>query len=276
MAYCAIEHAGPAAHRKNGMLGRFFVVVASSLTLALLAGCGTTTNVSSPSSFDAGCADPNVVQDGGGTVDPPEAGAPKCPTGVCNYQEQTGCAANQACRPKFSASSPDVSPGCEAAGTGKSGATCASGSDCAIGYFCADNACRKQCCGGDWSACDAGESCFRQLQVEAGGTVVDSGMELCFPVNNCDPLDATTCASNLQCTVVDPTGAVACTPKGSAPLGGSCDTANPCASEALCVLGECRALCRADVCGEPACAAGQGTCVHYTRDPAGVGECTPE
>jgi hypothetical protein len=261
------------------MLGRFFAVAAPSLGLALLAGCGTTTNVSNPSSFDggfdAGCADPNVVNDGGGTVDPPEAGAPKCPTGVCNYQEQTGCAANQACRPQFSASSPAVSPGCEAAGTGKSGATCASSSDCAVGYFCADQACRKQCCGGDWSACDADERCFRQLQVEAGGTVVDSGMELCFPINNCDPLDATSCPTNLACRVVDPTGAVACEPQGSAQLGEACSATVACVAGAFCGGETCLALCRADVCGAPACAEGQGTCTHYARDPVGVGECTP-
>jgi hypothetical protein len=255
--------------------------VASCFSLSFVVNCGTTTSVSSPSSFDAGCAEPNEIRDGGGDVEQPEAGAPECPTGICNYQAQTGCPAGEGCRPQFTAASPNVSPGCEATGTGKSAATCATGADCAAGYFCADNACRKQCCNRDWSACDPGESCFRQLQVKAGGVVTDSGMDLCFPVGDCDPLDTKSCSQGLACAIVDPTGAVACVPASTAQPGEVCGAGSSCAAGALCVGGEsgaesqCRALCRAEVCGEPACAAGQGTCVHYNRDPAGVGECTP-
>jgi hypothetical protein len=28
--------------------------------------------------------------------------------------------------------------------------------------------------------------------------------------------------------------------------------------------------------GEPFCQEGEGICVHYNRDPQGVGECTPQ
>jgi hypothetical protein len=265
------------------MLGRLFAVVTPCLALLAVVDCGSTTSVSAPSTFDAGCADPSVVLDAGpdDMIPLPEAGAPECPTGVCNYQAQTGCPANQACRPQFTTVSPDVSPGCEAAGTGKSGATCASGGDCAVGYFCAsDGACHKQCCHGDWSACDPGESCFRELQVKAGGVITDSGMELCFPVGSCDLLDPNSCAAGLACALVDPTGGVACVPASKAQPGDVC-SAGSCAAGAICVEsndGEpsrCRAFCSAEICGASPCAPGQGTCVRHSRDPAGVGECTP-
>lgn len=249
----------------------------SSLAFLLGVGCGTTTTVSGTSPLgDAGCADPKIVLDAGGSVEPPEAGAPQCPSGVCNYQAQTGCGVGEACRPQFTATSPGVSPGCEWAGVGKSGATCSSSGDCGAGYFCADNACRKQCCHGDWSACDPGESCFRRLEVKAGGVVTDSEMELCFPVGDCDPLDPSSCAQGLACGIVDPTGAVACLPATDVQPGDACGPTSSCAAGALCVNSHCRTLCRAEACGEPACAPGQGTCVHYNRDPQGVGECTPQ
>ena len=248
-------------------------------TLLVALGCGTTTTVTDAPSVDAGCATPSVIVDGGGDIEPPEAGAPECPAGVCNYQAQTGCAQGQACRPQFTAEAPTVSPGCEAVGSGTAGAACKVGTDCALGYFCADAVCRKECCHRDWSACDPGESCIRQLYVKAGGQLIDSGMDLCFPVNNCDPLDPASCpgAPAEQCSVVDPTGAVACEAAGTAQAGDPCGETAPCAGGLYCVSDECRPLCRAEACGaEPACAPGQGTCVRYARDPAGVGECTPE
>src|SRR5260221_2350119 len=105
------------------MPGSSFVRVTACVVLTLTVACGTATSVSSATTdADASCANPNLVLDGGGTVEPPEAGAPQCPAGVCNYQAQTGCADGQACRPQFTATSPTVSPGCEPAGAGKSGA----------------------------------------------------------------------------------------------------------------------------------------------------------
>lgn len=248
-------------------------LVIASLGLALVSGCGSTTSVWEPT--DAGCSE--SVIDGGGVVDPPEAGAPFCPSGVCNYQAQTGCSSGQACRPQFTATSPDVSAGCEAAGRGKAGAVCSAGSDCAAGYFCAGGFCRKQCCHGDWSACDPGESCISRLEVKVGGKVIGSGMDLCFPVNDCDPLSVEPCPNALdrECKIVDPTGAVACEPLSLSQAGDLCDAQNSCAAALVCVLDHCRRLCRADACGEPACDPEDGACVHFARDPAGVGECTP-
>lgn len=253
-----------------------FALASSSLPFSLGLGCGTTTSVSGPASLDGGCTDRHVVLDGGGAVEPMEAGAPFCPSGVCNYQAQTGCSDGEACRPQFTATSPDVNPGCEAAGAGKAAAACSSGSDCAAGYFCAANVCRRQCCHEDSSACEPGESCFRQLQVRAGGVVTDSGMELCFPLDHCDPVDPNSCAAGLSCAIVDPSGGVACLPTTNAQPGDACGSTSSCAAGSLCVNGQCRMLCSAETCGEPACAAGQGTCIHYNRDPAGVGECTPQ
>jgi len=246
-----------------------------------LSGCGSSSTVNAPSApADAGCEDAATVLDGGGTIEQPEAGGSACPSGVCNYQTQSGCGAGQACRPQFSASETTVEPGCEAAGSGRSGAACATGSDCAVGYFCVEQACRKQCCGNDWTACDDGESCFRPLQVKAGGVVTDSGMSLCFPIGGCDPLDPTSCGSGSSCAIVDGRGAVACIPASTAKPGAPCDAGGACATGSICVSlsagAECRALCRADACGSPGCAPGQGNCVHFKRDPAGVGECTPE
>ena len=262
-----------------GMFRAVLAIATLTSTPLLALGCGTTTSVMDAPAFDAGCADASVVRDGGGVIDSPEAGAPECPSGPCNYQAQTGCASGQACRPQFDAVSPTVNPGCEAAGSGKAGAACGIGSDCAVGYFCVDAVCRKQCCHGDWSACDPGESCIRQLQVKAGGTVIDSGMDLCFPVNNCDPLSATSCpgAPAEQCVVADPTGAVACETAGTAQLGDACGAEARCAAGLYCAANICIALCRAETCGAgPACPLGQGICTHYARDPVGVGECTPE
>ncbi len=251
------------------------------VALLQLAGCGSTTSVSTPSPVvDAGCDDASVILDGGGTIEQPDAGGPTCPSGPCNYQTQTGCAAGQACRPQFTASSTTVEPGCETAGTGKSGATCSSGADCAAGLFCAEGACRQQCCGGDWSVCADGESCFRTLQVKAGGVVEDSGMSLCFPVGGCDPLSTSSCAAGSICAIVDGRGSVACIPASTAQPGASCDATGACAAGAVCVQSDqgavCRALCHAEACGAATCTGTDVECIHFNRDPAGVGECTPE
>ncbi|HEX3776366.1 MAG TPA: hypothetical protein VHV51_17960 [Polyangiaceae bacterium] len=260
---------------------RSLIAIASLASSFVVAACGTSSNTSDAPLADAGCADGDscgILDAGGGQPIVPDAGGPQCPAGTCNYQDQTGCAAGQACRPQFTATSTTVTPGCEAAASGESGAACTAGADCAIGYYCIENVCRKQCCGGDWSACDPGESCIRQFEVALGGKDVDSGMELCFPVNDCDPLAQNSCADDpgTECKIVDPTGAVACEPKSSAKIGDACSTASPCAAGAICVANQCRALCRAEKDGGPVCATGQGTCVHFERDPAGIGECTPE
>lgn len=251
------------------------VVGALAATLGLSA-CGSN-NVAPPGS-DAGTDAPEVVLDGGGEVPAPPDGAALCPSGSCNYQTQSGCAATRACRPTLTTGG-TITPGCQAAGSKQSDAPCQAWTDCARGYLCAGGACHKLCCGGDWSACSAGHSCIRQLFVQPpdAGTSVSAGVDLCFPVNNCDVLDPNSCgAAGQSCQIVDPIGDVACAPAGSGTFGAPCSETQPCSGGFSCVGDKCRRLCRAVAGGgNPACPTSEGICVHYNRDPAGVGECTP-
>lgn len=253
---------------------------AASLTFAgwalasLLSSCG------SAATSEDGTVEPScktiVLEGGGGIPDPPD-GESLCPAGSCNYQTQEGCPANQACRPQFTAASTNVEPGCEASGSGMTGDPCTEWVDCARGYMCAEGFCRKQCCGADWSACEEGESCIRQMQVRAGGVVTDSGAHLCFPVGTCHVLEADSCDDEpgRECKLVDPRGSEACSPISQAGLGDPCGAPDVCRQGLTCVGGACRRLCSTVECGEPSCPAAEGTCVHFDRDPEGVGECTP-
>lgn len=244
------------------------------LLLGLVGACGggNTTSDNGPST--PGC--PELLTDTILPVDEPPDGPAACAPGVCNYQTQEGCDADQACRPQFNATDVDVSPGCEAVGKATSGQACDSSSDCARGLYCALGTCHKLCCGGDWTACDAGESCIRNLDVRAGGKVVPAQADLCFPVGTCDPLDAQSCADepDRECKIVDPTGAVACAPRSSAQLGDDCAPPDVCAQGLTCVGGTCIKLCAFAMCAEPSCTEAEGTCVHYARNPVGIGECT--
>jgi hypothetical protein len=251
-----------------------------SILLCASAGCG---NNSVDQTVDGGTEPPRdsgplVILDGGGGIASPPDGAAACPPGACNYQTQQGCSATEACRPVLVTST--VAPHCERAGSGESGAPCSSMADCARGYFCADNVCRKLCCGGDWSACPEGESCLRSIRLglSDGGDSVDTGAELCFPVGDCDVLDPASCADQpgRACQIVDPVGHVACAPEGNAGQGERCASNNPCVRGFFCVGGACRRLCRAVLGGgQPSCPTNEGICVHFNRDPVGVGECTP-
>lgn len=245
------------------------------LPLSLLWGaCGSAESVTDTPTPEPQC--PPLLEDT--TVAPaePPDGASACAAGECNYQTQQGCDASQACRPQFNATAPDVQPGCEAAGEAANGEACTSQADCARGLYCALGTCHTLCCGADWSACPTGESCIRALEVRAGGEVVSAGAELCFPVGTCDPLDPTSCANepNRECKVVDPTGAVACAPRSRSGLGDSCAPPDVCSQGLACVGGHCIKLCAYAACAEPSCTPEEGTCVHFARDPAGVGECT--
>jgi hypothetical protein len=208
-------------------------------------------------------------------ADPPD-GAAACGAGACNYQTQEGCPDDQACRPQFNSTDAEVQAGCEAAGSAESGEACESQGDCARGLYCALGACHKLCCGGDWSACDAGESCIRNLDVRAGGQVISADVALCFPVGTCDPLDGSGCEDDpaRECKIVDPIGSVACAPRSNADVGDSCAPPTVCKQGLSCVGGYCARLCRYAECAEPACGEGEGSCVHFLRDPEGVGECT--
>ncbi len=247
---------------------------ALGLVLGLAGACGT---AESTTTTDDATSCPKLVLDAVHGIDDPPDGAAACAAGDCNYQTQTGCADDQACRPQFNATDVEVHPGCEAAGTAEAGQACTAQSDCARGAYCAAGTCRKLCCGADWTACDAGESCIRGLDVRAGGEVISAEAGLCFPVNDCDPLDSNSCADepSRECKIVDPTGAVACAPRSNAELGEECAPPTVCKQGATCVGQRCVKLCRFAECGEPSCTEAEGTCVHFLRDPEGVGECTP-
>ena len=256
------------------------------LPAALAGACGGSETADGGGGTGGAGACTTVVLDGKGGILPHPDGAAACPAGACNYQTQAGCSDDQACRPYYPAGATTVIPRCEAVGTGRSGDACKASTECARGYMClADEAggmsCHKQCCGGDWSACDPGESCIRQFFVQFADGHKEQAGDFCVPVNNCDPLDPKSCDSvpGRECKIADPTGAVACSPKSAAKLGDSCAPPNVCAQGLTCVGRAstgyfCRQLCRAEACGKPDCSVAGGDCVHFDRDPAGVGECT--
>lgn len=218
---------------------------------------------------------PIVIDDAGDVVEEPPDGALACPRGRCNYQTQTGCAADETCQPNFTRDGKGVEPACLPSGDGERGDECDGNDPCAPGLVCAGGFCRKLCCGRDWSACDEGESCFRELQFSIDGTPTDTGAWLCFPVHTCNVLDSLACPAGRDCKLVDPTGNEACVPHSPAPLGAECGGAVLCDRGLTCVGGTCRRLCAAELCAEPSCPIEEGPCVHFNRNPPGVGECTP-
>jgi hypothetical protein len=222
-----------------------------------------------------------IVEDGGDAIPPPPDGEMLCPAGACNYQSQEGCADDMTCQPIRVAGTTTIEPGCVPFGTRGTGDTCDPTNPCERGHFCANGYCRKLCCGQDWSACDDGESCFRSLLLSVDGDAVDSGAWLCFPVDTCDVLTSAACdtQTGFDCKMVDPRGSEACIPRSPEELGEPCSSSNACGRGLTCVgdpgAARCRRLCRAEECGTPACPASEGVCVHFNRDPPGVGECTP-
>jgi len=250
-----------------------FAFVVGAVLAALASGCGSADTVSAGPP-DVEC--PKLVEDATLPVEDPPDGPAACAPGDCNYQTQAGCSDELACRPQFNATDPDVHPGCESFGSGRSGEACKAQRDCARGFYCAEGACHKLCCGADWSACDENESCYRSLDVRAGGKVIAAGVGLCFPTNDCDPLtgDGCSAADGRECKIVDPTGAAACAPLSNAKLGDACEPPDVCQRGLACVGGVCIKLCAFAQCGEPACEPDEGSCVHFARDPEGVGECT--
>jgi hypothetical protein len=255
-------------------------VLASGLTLLAAIGCGGAEQANADRT--GGC--PRIVENAGDLVPDPPDGVSLCPAGVCNYQSQEGCGAGTACAPVQVPGEAAVEPGCVRAGTRATGDTCDADNPCEPGNFCVNSNegsyCRKMCCGGDWSACDDGQSCFRPLQLLVMGVTVPAEVSLCFDVGTCDVLSSATCdVQGYDCKMVDPTGQAACIPRSPEKLGEPCSSSAACARGLTCV-GEpgdtrCRRLCRAEECGEPACPAAEGICVHFNRDPPFVGECTP-
>jgi hypothetical protein len=231
-----------------------------------------------PDPTEGGTPPREPVLDGGGEIPPPPNGASLCPTGVCNYQTGTGCSADAgpvSCVPLQVGSG--VAPSCEKAGQTPNGGACEQWTDCVSGSICVERRCRKLCCGRDWTGCGtSNEHCLRPLQIQlADKSVVTSGAYLCYPVNQCDALVPSSCGdaeANATCQIADPTGATACLPEGTGGVASAC----PCRGGFTCVEGGCRRLCRAVAGGgEPSCPAVEGICVHFNRDPPGVGECTP-
>lgn len=245
---------------------------ALALATGFAAACGAGEQVSEPTTPD-GCH--RLVSDEARMVPAPPDGAAACGMGACNYQTQVGCSEEEACRPQFNASDAVVTPGCEPVGEAGVGDACQAQADCARGLYCAEGACRRMCCGADWSACDEGESCIRTLQVRAGGEVLEAGVDLCFPVGTCDLFDPASCEDEKrECKIVDPTGAVACAPRSTADVGDACSPPTVCKQGLNCVGGYCVKLCRFEECGEPSCTADDGACTHFEHNPPGVGECT--
>jgi hypothetical protein len=223
-----------------------------------------------------------VVLDGGGGIVMPDDGsqAPECEPMDCNYQSQTGCGDTQSCVPTVLDG--EVVSACFEAGTKQLGDACEFADDCAKGQACAGGHCRKLCCAGDWTACDEGESCYRPYDFLVDAEAKPTGAWVCYPVGTCSVLDPTACDDVGQdCKMVDTRGSEACMPKTPGKLGESCGAASGrlCGRGLTCVgdPGEetCIRLCRAEECGEPSCPVAEGACVHFDRDPSGVGECTP-
>lgn len=257
---------------------RFSLAVAGLLVWGV--GCGSADHASEGESHPS-C---DEVYDGGEGIEAPPDGAALCPGAACNYQTNQGCGSDEACLPAYTEGTLEVFPACVAASEGTAGDSCvdwAVPSDCAPGFFCADGTCRRLCCGGDWSACDPGTSCFRPLFIrlpDGDGTQdISAEVGLCFPTGTCSVLDPESCADEpgRTCKIVDPTGAEACVRSGQGKAGEPCTSAEFCGVGLSCVADVCRRLCRAEVCGEPGCSAEEGVCVHMDRNPDGVGECTP-
>jgi hypothetical protein len=255
--------------------------------------CGTAGSVSPPDKIPC-----DRLYYGGGKLPPPPDGSSLCARapGECNYQSQEGCAAGETCAPHVdtipTAAGPravgTVTPTCRVAGERASGEACDSSStsaakQCGRGLQCADGACHRLCCGADWSACDPGESCIRQAEVNIDGTITQVGADLCFPVGTCNVLEPDSCKTEGRiCRIADPVGHVACMPPSDLGVGATCDQGHQCGAVLHCVKSDkknvsgntCRQLCPWGICPDKTCGAAD-LCVRFNRDPPGVGECTP-
>jgi hypothetical protein len=219
-----------------------------------------------------------VDLDGGGPPAVPPNGVALCPAG-CNYQSGSGCSgAMSSCLPTLVASGA-AKPMCNAAGAVANDGACKGATDCVAGHICVAGTCRKLCCGGDWTGCDnPSEHCLAKLRYETDAGVIDTGAMICLPANTCDALSPATCTQpGTSCQIVDPTGATGCIPEGTGTAGKPC----LCKGGFTCVTPPgkspvCVRLCKAvPGGGSPYCQPNEGICTHYTRDPAGVGECQP-
>lgn len=243
-----------------------------------LLGCACSGSPQPEPTLERDAGVPAVIEDGGGGIEAPPDGATLCGAGDCNYQTQAGCAEGLACRPQLEGD--QAVARCEAAGDAAVGSACQRSTDCGVAALCAGGYCRAVCCGADWSACPSGQSCIRQLELGLpGGGSTPAHVDLCFPVGTCEVLDLASCQAEpgRSCQLVDPRGSEACAPMGTVATGGACDDQRRCSAGHSCVGGRCALLCRAEAidAGEARpCPDLSQTCVHFDRDPPGVGECT--
>lgn len=260
--------------------GRIGFLLALWVIFVGVPGCSSTNSTSADggttSSTTGGNPPGDPILDGGGEAALPPNGKVLCPAGVCNYQTGEGCPANMRCAPS---TMDGVTPACQAAGPTPLDGACVAWGDCGLGSVCAGGFCRKICCGRDWTDCPAQEHCLLTLEVKLPTQTVNTGAFVCYPVNNCDALDPSSCSSiqaGTTCQIADPTGATACLSEGMSGVTESCSPTLKCKAGSVCVNNACRRLCKAVAGGgEPSCPATEGRCVHFTRDPDGVGECTP-
>jgi hypothetical protein len=225
--------------------------------------------------------DLRIIYDAGASSAIPPDGPSLCTDGSCNYQTQLGCDAGYMCHPQLGTDQ-NVTPTCQPAGSKGAGESCV-WLGCQPGYLCAADArCHRMCCGGDWSACEADESCTGAIELLASGssTPVPAGVGVCEPTDDCDVFDPSSCPVGQSCYIIDSRGGVGCRVSGSAEAYESCSSTQLCKGGLTCVsagkaTGQCRRLCRAvPGGGAPSCPAAEGmTCAHYVNDPPGVGEC---
>jgi hypothetical protein len=272
------------------MLWPLRAALVSSLGAVIALACGGADTVAGGY---LGCGP--LYYGGGGVPEPPD-GPSLCGAGVCNYQTQGGCGAGETCAPSIDSKTKSTDPACRAAGTVETRGTCDDERLCAKGLICIKSppdaetgTCRKLCCGADWTACSKGESCIRQLDASTadGGARFYAEVDLCYPVGTCNVLDPNACADERRtCRIVDPTGAVACAPPSTLKRGDPCSAAQQCGPVLHCVAEDlgppgattdgpltCRKLCPWAKCAETGCESNE-KCVHFDRDPPGVGECT--
>jgi hypothetical protein len=248
--------------------------------VASAAGCSTSATLPSSGGPDGGTDDPSrePILDGGGDVPASPHGEDLCPPGACNYQTGAGCGSpTPSCAPLLDGKG-GVAPTCESAGTTPYGGACGQWTDCQPGAVCAGGKCLKLCCGKDWTGCTANEHCLSPFWVRVGDAgVVSSRAFLCIPVNQCDALRPASCTEpGTTCQLADGTGATACLPEGTSSPPEACTPPLVCKGGSTCVNNGCRRLCKAVAGGgEPSCPLEEGRCVHFNRDPAGVGECSP-
>lgn len=256
-------------------------VVSALLVAGALVACQSTNVPTQGTARDGGSTGGLIILDAGATNPLAPDGAASCNAG-CNYQTQQGCDAGSMCHPAID-SEQEVVATCQPAGTLAAGDPC-TWLECQPGYICsADGRCRHMCCGGDWSVCEANESCTGAIELLMPGSsvVVSAGVGVCEPTDACDVFDETSCPAGQSCYIIDSRGGLSCLPIGSSDAYELCSADELCKAGLTCVashngVGTCRRLCRAVVGGTPECPPAEGMiCTHYAYDPPGVGECVP-